>query len=534
MSHRRSGGTDPAPFVVIAGADGVGKSTLADALEARPMAQPAVRLHHRIGLLPRRASSRVATDRPHAARPYPSWLSMLKILYLAADYLAGYAFRVRPAMARGRWVVLERGWGDLEVDPVRYRLAAVGGLTRRLARILPRPTLLVVLEAPADVIRARKAELARPELERQAQAWRRIASAGPSVVLDARRPIPELVDAVLEAVEASQGSAGTLANMSAPARYVALPSSRRPRFVLPAGSRSLAYAGLALYQPVTRRGLLGWRLARTVARLGGFRLLPAAAPPPDFAGMRSLFPEGILAVQASRGATRRSGLVLDHAGGVLGAVKIADDTEGAERLRREADRIETFGALLEPPLVAPDIIASAPGALCCRSADWRPRARPWELPRTIASALGAFYRNGGGDAHRGPAHGDFAPWNVLALDDQRWLVIDWEDATSDGTPFQDLFHWLVQSNALLGRPTRRTIIRGFRGDGWVGGAFDAYATAAGLDAADRIEVFRTYLQHSSQRLSARGTSHRREIAAREHLLRETGGANPSGPSLEDR
>ena len=155
------------------------------------------------------------------------------------------------------------------------------------------------------------------------------------------------------------------------------------------------------------------------------------------------------------------------------------------------------------------------------AASWRPRLRPWELESEVAAALGVLYRRAGGDELRGPAHGDFAPWNLLRLTGHGWLLIDWEDATADGLPFQDPFHWLVQSHALLRRPTRHSLVEGVRGAGWIGRALDAYGSAAGLERVDREAAFRAFLGRSTASLRAAKKQHPREIQARLDLLAAT-------------
>jgi energy-coupling factor transporter ATP-binding protein EcfA2 len=166
-SARRQGGV-----VVIAGPDGSGKSTLCSALPAAAFAEaPVLHLHHRFRVLPQRAVIDVDITRPQEQRPYPSWLSWAKSVYLFVDYQLGWQVRVRKFVARGGWVILERGWWDIAIDQRRYRLRSSGWLLRAMGRLLPRPDLVIILTAPAHTLRSRKAELSSREIERQLQGW---------------------------------------------------------------------------------------------------------------------------------------------------------------------------------------------------------------------------------------------------------------------------------------------------------------------------------------------------------------------------
>ena len=110
--------------------------------------------------------------------PYPAPLAAIKALALFADFWLGWPLRARPFVRRGGWVLLERGWWDLAVDPRRYRLRPGGRLVRVLGRLLPQSDVLLVLEGPPDALRARKQELPEAELERQVRAWHDVVPAG--------------------------------------------------------------------------------------------------------------------------------------------------------------------------------------------------------------------------------------------------------------------------------------------------------------------------------------------------------------------
>lgn len=162
--------------ISVVGPDGIGKTTLIDMLTRGILRSKNVKMMRNVSVLPRRYTpnpERPATE-PHRDPPYPPGLSTVKILYLFVDYLLGWLFEVRPFVRRGGWIVIQRGWWDLAVDPRRYRLAGAGRLTRLLGRVLPHAELLMILEAPPEIVYSRKSELPLDELQRQMRAWHQL------------------------------------------------------------------------------------------------------------------------------------------------------------------------------------------------------------------------------------------------------------------------------------------------------------------------------------------------------------------------
>jgi hypothetical protein len=107
----------------------------------------------------------------------------------------------------GGWVVIERGWWDMVVDPARLRLQGSTRLARLLAALGPRPDLFLILEASADVARSRKHRVVAAEVTRQVRLWqtvlpRRVRRA----YLDANQPaevVLQLAEAELRRLHAS-------------------------------------------------------------------------------------------------------------------------------------------------------------------------------------------------------------------------------------------------------------------------------------------------------------------------------------------
>jgi thymidylate kinase len=125
----------------------------------------------------------------------------LKLSYLFVDFALGWRFHISPFLRSGGWLVMERGWWDLAVDPRRYRLDVPTSLIRQAGHLLPRPDLILVLDAPVAALLARKSELDEYELTRQMILWRTVLPKRFKVVfLDATRSIDVLLVDALAAI----------------------------------------------------------------------------------------------------------------------------------------------------------------------------------------------------------------------------------------------------------------------------------------------------------------------------------------------
>lgn len=190
-------------YVCLAGPDGVGKSTLTSLLSSA--LGPKLELRHwRPGVLPALGVFKPGADTapagPHDKRTYGRWASAARLVYYWLDFVLGHVLVVRPVVRTGGFFVLERGWWDMRVDPRRYRLHPRPRLHRVLSRVTPRQDAYLVLEADADVIASRKAELTMPEIERQLGAWHFTDSRLRRIYLDAGQRPTDLAADALEVV----------------------------------------------------------------------------------------------------------------------------------------------------------------------------------------------------------------------------------------------------------------------------------------------------------------------------------------------
>ena len=512
--------------VLLVGPDGTGKSTLAARLPQATgdMFRRHASSHWRPGVLPRPAAvlGRGPSDpnRPHARAPFGRLPSLALLGYYWLDFVVGGLVLDLPMRARSGLLVRERGWWDLAVDPRRYRLQVASRLAKTLGLLVPQPDLVIVLHGDPDVLHGRKPELDRLEIERQLVAWRAALPEGvPAIRIDVSRSPDDVVDDAVKAVTRLMESR-TVSRLDE--GWTELPG-RHVRWWLPRGPRRVARASVRVYQPVTARALVGWSVARGVAAAGGFRVLPRGTAPPE-AVRRALAPHvpvrGTFAVGRATHSGRFVALLLDEKGGCQGVAKLATDDPGSNALQAEESSLRRYGGTLGGPLSAPRILHASRGLLILEPIEWLLRRRPWVLDELVAGSLGEFFRMGSREGPLGlvgPAHGDCAPWNLLRTS-TGWALVDWESAGDDAA-FHDVCHYVVQSHALLGRPSEGEVLSGFlRGEGWIGRAIRAYADAAEVPPSTARDGLVRYLQHAMATHTVRTPAERVAGDRRRRLL----------------
>jgi hypothetical protein len=152
-------------IILLVGPDGAGKSTVVDEL-ARTVA---ISRREHFRPFSRNGSGPVVS--PHSAPARALVGSIIKLFVLWGEQLLAGVSR-REASKHGV-VVIERGWWDQAVDPIRYRLhPGTVRLVRVLGKWVPKPDVAILLEAPPAHIHHRKPELAIVEIDRQATIWR--------------------------------------------------------------------------------------------------------------------------------------------------------------------------------------------------------------------------------------------------------------------------------------------------------------------------------------------------------------------------
>lgn len=469
--------------VVLAGPDGTGKTTLASALqeEAAGMFRRIARLHLRPGILPAPARLLGREPRtglaPHRQVPSGSLGSVLRLTYLWLDTVLGWGPKIGLPRIRTSLVILERGWLDLAVDPIRYRLSSPRFLATSLAHLQPRPDLVLRLDAPSAVIRQRKPELEISEIDRQLTAWKNFATddprrfglinAGDSAAGGARQAVDLIANRLADRQRSFEECAlalfclGGLRTNGRPYTIVSVPrwpARPQPRWLLPAGLGSRGPSGARLYRPAQGRHRAGALFLELIQRAGANRPAARVAVDPD----RGLAPilaaklgkRSVVLAAAATGDHRRGERALLSVwseGEIVGFAKVARKEAG--KLHHEAQALTVLASVQLNNLVVPEIIDCF---------DWHDCTvlvlKPFRTGHRADRALSSAELAGLAELQRlaeplrdliGTApgqvlvHGDFAPWNCSPLGNSSLALWDWEESRL-GLPLEDLWYWRLQ------------------------------------------------------------------------------------------
>jgi thymidylate kinase len=209
----------PLPWVAVLGPDGSGKSTLLAGLrDSWPQALGPVHIHH---LRPHRLNRHTAATGPvvdpHGQPRRGTVMSVAALIFVTLDWWVGYWTWIVRQRAKHGLVVFDRHLLDVLADPLRYRYGGPSWVARAACRLVPRPDVTVVLDAPPVVVRARKQEVTPAESERQSQAYRRLAAEVTGAYLvDATVAPEQVLEAVTRTVRRHMlKTAGATATMAA-------------------------------------------------------------------------------------------------------------------------------------------------------------------------------------------------------------------------------------------------------------------------------------------------------------------------------
>lgn len=171
--------------LVFLGPDGVGKSTVIEAVFNKLKRKDVPYTYHYLvpGYLPRykNVNNGEPVVNPHDVIIHGKFKSFVKLIFWMAEYCLG----VRKLNKEPKIRVFDRYFYDILIDPKRYCYGGSYFLAKLVSRLVPKPDILIILDAPTETIQSRKQEVPFEETSRQRREYAKLVNVYcKSIVLD--------------------------------------------------------------------------------------------------------------------------------------------------------------------------------------------------------------------------------------------------------------------------------------------------------------------------------------------------------------
>jgi len=183
-------------WVAFLGADGSGKSTVIKSVQEQlaPVFRKTAYYHLRPYFLSLKSHDIAVVTNPHASEKRGLIASIAKLILFWLDYTSGYFADIRWRKVYSTFVLFDRYYHDLLVDTKRYRYGAPLWIAEIIAKLIPMPDILILLDAPPDVLQARKQEVSYEESSRQQKEYLKIMrSIKNAAIVDGSQPSEDVV-----------------------------------------------------------------------------------------------------------------------------------------------------------------------------------------------------------------------------------------------------------------------------------------------------------------------------------------------------
>lgn len=186
------------PWIAIIGVDGTGKTSVLNQIEQSLPSLPFTSmevLHRRPRIAYQNKVDQPGKIAHYQKPPHSALVSTIKLGVMLLDWQLGYWRRIKRQRASGALVVADRhSLLDLLADPLRYRYGGPARLIRFAVRLAPMPDLIILLDAPLEVLQKRKREVPIENLRVMRDKYLEMSRWLPNcVVIDASQPLAVVV-----------------------------------------------------------------------------------------------------------------------------------------------------------------------------------------------------------------------------------------------------------------------------------------------------------------------------------------------------
>ncbi len=182
-------------FIVFLGPDGCGKSSVISEIisSINPLFHNITQMHLRPKIGHKAKKCDVVLE-PHNAPSRGVIFSTAKLFYFLFDYWAWFLLNIKPLLMRPSLIIFDRYYYDLLIDPKRYRYGGSMWFANLISKFVPKPNIVILLDAPVSVLQSRKQEVPFAETKKQRNAYLQyIKSIENGVVIDASEPLPNVI-----------------------------------------------------------------------------------------------------------------------------------------------------------------------------------------------------------------------------------------------------------------------------------------------------------------------------------------------------
>ena len=180
------------PWVAIVGVDGSGKSAVIQQILRHHQSELAAEI-----IVLERARKAAPAGQPiqnYARPPHAPLVSIAKLCWVALRWQLEYRRKYRSLRCCPVLMVSDHCYfAGMSIDPLRYRYGGPPGLAAWMSRHVPRPHAFIFLDAPFEVIYARKQEASPQETRALIERYRQWAARTPNVfTIDASQPLEQV------------------------------------------------------------------------------------------------------------------------------------------------------------------------------------------------------------------------------------------------------------------------------------------------------------------------------------------------------